>query len=233
MAILFSPGSSGLLEEAAQAAGGAVDVVGTDTAGGGGLDVEHGGVAGVEGFGRGNAESVESMVEDGRRWFPGPGVGGGDDEVEKRRESEAFEDGVQAEVEVGNDGESEAGVAGRVEDVRDLRENDPGLGAGVVVEEGGEGGVGDRVAEGGFDEISPPGAFGRVAVGVAGKVRLAEGGEGAAETGFELGGGEVDAVLAEDPGVGFADGLGEVDERAGGVEEKGADHGGRMATKGT
>lgn len=208
MAILFSPGSSGLLEEAAQAAGGAVDVVGTDTAGGGGLDVEHGGVAGVEGFGRGNAESVESVAEDGRRWFPGPGVGGRDDEVEEGSEAEAFEDGVQAEVEVGNDGESEAGVAGRVEDVRDLREDGPGVGAGVVVEEGGEGGIGDRVAEGGFDEIPPPGAFGSVAIGMGGEIGLAEGAEGPAEAGFEFGGGEVDAVLAEDPGVSFADGLG-------------------------
>lgn len=190
--------------------------------------VEAGIVADVQGFLRAEVEGVEGVMENGRIRFPRAGIGGRNDQIKGRSEAEPAEDGVEAAVEIRDDGEFQSGLAGAIKEVRDFREKGPCGGVGVVVEEGIEGHAGDLLAEGVVDEVAPPAAFDFMAILGHREIRRREGGERMAEGPGHGFGSRFDAMLAENAGVDFADGFNEVDESPGGIEEKGADHGGTM-----
>lgn len=205
-----------------------IDVKGPQSASEGGGVVEAGVIADVQGFLRAEVEGAEGVVENRGIRFAGPCIGGRNDEIKGRSEAEAAEDGMEAAVEIRDDGEFQTGLAGAIDKLRDFRKDLPRSRVGVVIEEGIEGGWCDLLAEGRVDEVAPPAAFDFMAILGHGEIRRRESSKGMAEgSGHGLRSG-FDAMLTENPGVDFADGFDEVDESPGGIEEKGADHGGKM-----
>ena len=190
--------------------------------------VESGIVADVQGFFRAEIERMKGVVENGGIRFPCAGIGGGDDEIKGRSKAKTSEDGVEAAVEIRDDGEFQTCVAGAIDKLRDFWKDLPGRRVGVVIEKGIEGCVGNRLAEGGVDEVAPPAAFDFMAILGQGEIRWRESSKGMAEGSGHGLGSRFDAMPSEDAGVDFADRFGEVDESPGGIEEKGADHGGTM-----
>jgi hypothetical protein len=170
---------------------GSVEEEGVETGLGGAFEIGAFFIANVEGGVRGDACFCEGMMEDTGVGFAGTGLAGEGDGAEKRGDLEAFEDGDEAEVEIGED--VEGGDLGELfECGGDVREEFPGVGLGEVLvevfEEGCDDFRGERGAcgglEGGRDDGKPPGAvvIGRdAAFGVEG---LGGGFPGAAEGGF-------------------------------------------------
>jgi hypothetical protein len=174
---------------------GAVEEIGVETGLGGAFEIGAFFIADVEGGVRGDACLGEGVVEDAGVGFAGTGLAGEGDGAEKRGDLEAFEDGDEAEVEVGEDVEG-SDLGELFESGGDVREESPGVGLGEVlvevVEEGGDDFWWKRGAcgglEGGRDDGKPPGA---VVIGwddAFGVEGLGCGLPGSAEGGFERGG---------------------------------------------
>jgi len=193
-----------------------------------GAIADMGGLAGREGH------FLEGEAEDAGIGFGGSCAAGGDDALEIGGETEASEDGNEALIEVGDDGEAGQG-GGAVEEIEGIGEEEPDIRGGVVVieavEAGGEGlgpgeggGLRARGQKGGPDDVAPAGVFGVVAGFVGGVIRIV-GGEGPGE-GMEEGAGlQREAVGPKMPGVDLADRLGGLDEGADGIDKEGLEHG--------
>ena len=204
-------------------------MTGAQPAGPGPFDVERKGIADMDDFRGGAIDGFECVSEDERRGLPGAGVGGRNDGLEKRGEVESAEDGMEPPVEVGDHRELEPRVARSMEELEGFGVDFPCLGPGVVVEKFLKGGIADGLVECGFNQRPPPPAFGLVAVVRGLKIGLVHGAEAGAEAALEVFGGVMDAVTSQKAGINGTDGLGEIDEGAGGIEEQGADHVTRMS----
>lgn len=120
---------------------GTVEEEGVETGLSGAFEIGAFFIADVEGGVRGDACFCEGMMEDTGVGFAGAGLAGESDGFEIRGDVEAFEDGDEAEVEVGEN--VEGGDLGELfQGGRDVREKFPGVGLGEVmvevVEEGGD-----------------------------------------------------------------------------------------------
>jgi hypothetical protein len=82
---------------------GAVEEKGVETGLGGAFEIGAFFIADVQGGVRGDACFCEGVVEDAGVGLAGAGLAGEGDGAEKRGDLEAFEDGDEAEVEVGQD----------------------------------------------------------------------------------------------------------------------------------
>ena len=109
------------------------DEAGIDPGAGGSLEIGDGGIAKVQHFRGMEVEGGEGGLEDRGVRLPGTGIGGGDHGIEM--ESMPGENAVQAAVEIRDHGEFQAGGAGFRQYLRDLREDEPRRGIGIVGEE--------------------------------------------------------------------------------------------------
>ncbi len=192
----------------------------------------------MDGLAGGGVEAVEGEAEEGAIRFAGPGIGGGEDVLEKRAGPEAGEDGGEAVVEIG-DHRRGSELRGLCEEGEHLREEHPGVRIGVMSKErlevgiesgevaGGKpagrelGGLAAQGLQDGGDEITPPGVFGSVAEGVKGVIGGGRRAQGVEKSGLHAGGLDRDAGRGgEVAGVGPTHRFGGLDEGTDSVEEE-------------
>ncbi len=198
------------------------------------MQVGAGGISGVEGLDGRNAGEAERFTEDGRVGLSGTSGGGSDDGIEG--EPVAFENAVEAEIEIRDDGREKSGIADKLEDFPDFGKNGPCRRIGIVGEEGFEAGAKAITArrfaagagQGEMDHPPPPFTLGGVTVGVSSPFRIAHAGEDFVKCTADRGGFEREPGGRGDASVDVGDGFGRLDQGAGGVEEEGADHAGRV-----
>lgn len=209
---------------------GAGEEEGRDAGGLGTLQIAAFVVADVDHFGRGNGCGGKEALEDTGVGLVGADLAGDDHFLEVVPDSQALEDGEEAEVEVRGDKEAAVG-AEEVEGGDGVVIELPGIGGGEVlieiVKEVVEGGLGNfgggGTAESVADDGAPPGAVvigGRLALGLErGRQGLPRGAEGFGDR-VTL---QRDAVRSGDFRIGVANELAQVEQRSGGVQ---ADAGG-------
>ena len=178
-----------------------------------------------------HAEALQRQRENPRIGLGGAGVGRQRHGVQERRQPERLEQGPQSMVEVGHHPGAKAAAPQALEQGAGAAASSPGGRSAVVVEEPVEEGFeGEEVAGAGGhecppDERSPPGALERRALGGIGirkhhrRHRPVRRGERAPADAMRR---QVDADFPRRARVGLADRLAQLDQRADGIEQDGA-----------
>ena len=220
-----------MVEERPQVVARAVEKKGLDPRGTRPFPVGRRGIPDMEDLPRRQAEPPESLPENRRGRLAGTGIGGGENELE--RQIQPFKDAVEAAVEIRHHGHPETFPAGPREHLRDLGKDPPGRRLGIVGEERFEAVVEQifrkrlpgGTAEGETDDPPPPCPLGRIALRVILPGGIAAGGKGLAESLADRRGLQPQPRRRRMAGVNPGHRLGGLDQGAGGIEQKGADHG--------